>query len=270
MSDVLFISFSVGLVFFCFYMWQENQKLKDTIKKLKENTIQKEDYDFIKDVDQDTVSIQKLSKSQKELKRITDDSRKEKTQPKKIEYIQTMARKEPRSVSESVNSNCSREDRKTIPEPKKKDAENQQKNFSQTSCQNVSKTSIGKPYQKNQISNQPKITSPVSISNDIYDMKQLTLDLNELIKKKEKIVPIIQEHVRETSPDYLKKISEQMAEQLKSQAIELTDYEKEQEEQAIISYQELLSVRDRLALMEDDEGTVDFIEELKKFRDHLE
>lgn len=59
-----------------------------------------------------------------------------------------------------------------------------------------------------------------------------------------------------------------MADELKPQTIELTDYEKDQEENAIISYQELLNVKDKINILNDDE-TVDFIEELKKLRNSL-
>ena len=61
-----------------------------------------------------------------------------------------------------------------------------------------------------------------------------------------------------------------MEEELKPQTIELTDYEKKQEEEAIISYQELLQTnKDRLYNITDEEETVDFIKELKSFRSSL-
>ena len=48
--------------------------------------------------------------------------------------------------------------------------------------------------------------------------------------------------------------------------IELTDYEKKQEEEAIISYDELLKVKDKIYNITEDEETDDFIDELKSFR----
>ena len=70
------------------------------------------------------------------------------------------------------------------------------------------------------------------------------------------------------SREYLQEISEKMAKELKPQTIELTDYEKDQEDHAIISYQELLSARDGIRV-KDDEKELEFIDELKKFRNNL-
>ena len=60
-----------------------------------------------------------------------------------------------------------------------------------------------------------------------------------------------------------------MAEELKPQTIELTDYEKEQEDNAIISYKELLNVKDKITMLDDEEENVNFIEELKNLRNSL-
>lgn len=125
-----------------------------------------------------------------------------------------------------------------------------------------------KAYQKNILQNKNRITSPVSISQkESFDIDKLSFDLNEFIKRSERVVPKIEESPK--SKDYLKAISDQLANELKPQTIELTDYEKEQEEHAIISYQELLQVKDKLTMEDDDEEDVDFIEELKNFRDSL-
>ena len=57
-----------------------------------------------------------------------------------------------------------------------------------------------------------------------------------------------------------------MEEEIKPQTIELTDYEKKQEEEAIISYDELLKVKDRIYNITEDEETDEFIDQLKSFR----
>ena len=69
--------------------------------------------------------------------------------------------------------------------------------------------------------------------------------------------------------DYLQEISNKMADELKPQTIELTDYEKMQEENAIISYKELITLKDKIMMLDDDDETVNFIEELKKLRNSL-
>ena len=50
----------------------------------------------------------------------------------------------------------------------------------------------------------------------------------------------------------------------------LTDYERKQEEEAIISYDELLKVKDKIYNITDDEETDEFIDELKNFRIDLQ
>lgn len=59
---------------------------------------------------------------------------------------------------------------------------------------------------------------------------------------------------------------EEMEEETKPSNIELTDYEKKQEEEAIISYDELMKVKDKIYNITDDEETDEFIDELKNFR----
>lgn len=65
-------------------------------------------------------------------------------------------------------------------------------------------------------------------------------------------------------------IVERMQEEIKPSNIELTDYEKKQEEEAIISYDELLKVKDKIYNITDDEETDEFIDELKSFRIDLQ
>ena len=65
-------------------------------------------------------------------------------------------------------------------------------------------------------------------------------------------------------------IVERMQEEIKPSNIELTDYERKQEEEAIISYDELLKVKDKIYNITDDEETDEFIDELKNFRIDLQ
>ena len=61
-------------------------------------------------------------------------------------------------------------------------------------------------------------------------------------------------------------IVEKMEEEIKPSNIELTEFEKKQEEEAIISYDELLKVKDKIYNITEDEDTDEFIDELKNFR----
>lgn len=105
-----------------------------------------------------------------------------------------------------------------------------------------------KAYNKNVLKDKRSYqTSPINI---IKDKK-------EEVNKKENI-------------NFMENIAKKMEEELKPQTIELTDFEKKQEEEAIISYQELLSTaKDKVYQITDDEETTDFIEELKSFRSEL-
>ena len=65
---------------------------------------------------------------------------------------------------------------------------------------------------------------------------------------------------------FASEIVDKMEKEVKPSNIELTDYEKKQEEEAIISYDELLKVKDKIYNITDDEETDEFIDELKSFR----
>ena len=68
---------------------------------------------------------------------------------------------------------------------------------------------------------------------------------------------------------FIEEISKRMEDELTPQTIELTDYEKKQEEEAIISYKELLKVKDIIYRINDDEEIDTFIDELKEFSTDL-
>ena len=89
-------------------------------------------------------------------------------------------------------------------------------------------------------------TSPINIEKNV-----------EKIEKKDNI-------------SFTEQLAKKMEEEIKPQTIELTDFEKKQEDEAIISYQELLSSsKDKVYQITDDEETTNFIEELKSFRSEL-
>lgn len=65
---------------------------------------------------------------------------------------------------------------------------------------------------------------------------------------------------------FASEIVDRMEEEIRPSNIELNDYEKKQEEEAIISYDELLKVKDKIYNITEDEETDEFIDELKSFR----
>jgi len=69
--------------------------------------------------------------------------------------------------------------------------------------------------------------------------------------------------------NFMEEVSEKLSREIKPQTIELTDYEQKQEDEAIISYQELLANKDKTFNISDDEEDEDFISALKSFRESL-
>ena len=150
-------------------------------------------------------------------------------------------------------------------------------------------TSITAPYTRNVLKSlsQSGQTSPVNIGKSAVDvpkvkvtsyvkeepkhevkLEQQKLDFEEKEIKKE--IPKLEENSSNMSnQEFIEEISKRLAEEVEPQTIELTDYEKRQEEEAIISYKELLKEKDRLYKITDDEEIDTFIDELKEFRTNL-
>lgn len=149
--------------------------------------------------------------------------------------------------------------------------------------------SINVPYTRNVLKSlsQSGQTSPVNIGKSAVDVpkvkvtsyvkeepkhevkiEQQKLDFEEKNIKKE--LPKLEENSSNMSnQEFIEEISKRLAEEVEPQTIELTDYEKRQEEEAIISYKELLKEKDRLYKITDDEEIDTFIDELKEFRTNL-
>lgn len=124
------------------------------------------------------------------------------------------------------------------------------------------------PYKKNVlrgISTRMQ-TSPIHIDRNKEDKNY---GFNELNLREESLSPLEAMEDNYEINDNMKfasEIVEKMEEQIKPSNIELTDYEKKQEEEAIISYDELLKVKDKIYNITEDEDTDEFIDELKSFR----
>jgi len=102
----------------------------------------------------------------------------------------------------------------------------------------------------------------VSNNNDDHDLDEMYLRDNS-ISPLEKIDDLYEAN---DSMKFASEIVSKMEEEMKPSNIELTDYEKKQEEEAIISYDELQKVKDKIYNITEDEETDEFIDELKSFR----
>ena len=146
-------------------------------------------------------------------------------------------------------------------------------------------TSITAPYTRNVLKSLSTSgqTSPVNIGKSAVDVPKVKVTSyvkeepkyevkveQQKIDFEEKELPKLEENSSSMSnQQFIEEISKRLAEEVEPQTIELTDYEKRQEEEAIISYKELLKVKDRLYKITDDEEIDTFIDELKEFRTNL-
>lgn len=125
------------------------------------------------------------------------------------------------------------------------------------------------PYKKNvlrELSARGQ-TSPVNIGKSTVDIPRVKV--TSYVKKEETKKEEENKIDEMDNQKFIEEISKRMEDELTPQTIELTDYEKKQEEEAIISYKELLKVKDRIYRINDDEEIDTFIDELKEFSTDL-
>lgn len=116
----------------------------------------------------------------------------------------------------------------------------------------------------------PKKESPAMNTlkkNNISNIEEEQLNFSDFIQNSK---PLPTENINPNSQqmDYIKNLSQKLEQEIKPQTIELTDYEKKQEETAIISYKELLSSSKKQDKKEEYDEK-ELLEELKQFRNYL-
>ena len=134
------------------------------------------------------------------------------------------------------------------------------------------------PYTKNVLRemNTRAQTSPISIRTEepvLPKKEEKPIDLTGLDYGEDSVSPLeLMEDTYEINDNmrFTSELVGKMEEEIKPSNIELTDYEKKQEEEAIISYDELLKVKDKIYNITEDEETDEFIDELKNFRTDLD
>ena len=119
-------------------------------------------------------------------------------------------------------------------------------------------------------------TSPIHIDKSDYDdtnvytvTSRIDNEIDSINLREDNTSPL--ESMKDSyeindSMRFASEIVSKMEEEMKPSNIELTDYEKKQEEEALISYDELQKVKDRIYNITEEEETDDFIDELKDFR----
>ena len=76
---------------------------------------------------------------------------------------------------------------------------------------------------------------------------------------------------KDNNTDYLKEVSKKLAEAKNIDGIERTEYEIKQEEEAIISYEELMKKKDSIQMIDEEEAviSIDELYERKKQKEKL-
>ena len=246
LTDNIAIIIIIIMCFFSLFLLSKNKKLKDEIEDLKlGDRILADKY---RKVDEENIiSIDKISTdnvlSRDDLVKSSDSLNDSKV-----------------SLESSVLDSNDKVD-----EIVKKDKSVEKINSTNNKKDRVKDTKIvvdsnkhSKPYSKNILHDSPSITSPISL-----DVEKVSFNVDEFVKRDKSTSEI-------STSDYLENISNAISEEIKPQTIELTGYEKEQEENAIISYKELLKAsKSSNSVNVSQEDTSEFIEELKKLRNSL-
>lgn len=125
-------------------------------------------------------------------------------------------------------------------------------------------------YKKNVFKEMSRQTSPINIVKNDSDIKDDTSTFSSYTYDSDSdisdISPLNSMEDKYEASDTMKSIVMDMEKEVKPSNIELTEYEKKQEEEAIISYDELQKVKDKIYNITEDEDNEDFIDELKNFR----
>ena len=136
---------------------------------------------------------------------------------------------------------------------------------------------VNGPYKKNVLRemNTRGQTSPINIvkkedsSDTTFNDYNDGLDINGIDLGEDGLSPLeSMEDVYDVNDSmrFAGDVVSRMEKDVKPSNIELTEYETKQVEEAIISYDELLKVKDKIYNITEDEETDEFIDELKNFR----
>ena len=249
MIDFLSISITNGilifllitvLIFFCLYLYSDNKILKKQIEELRKENKSLLEKKIMNQENVDALSIKNISD---EKLNINDNERLNIKEPIQKEDIKNNNHKESSLVNDVSKEITNIKDKK--------------ENFYQE--EKIPKEEF--KYQK----------LPTSIAENYNNLNNQSINtgfnLSELINKNNSTNLNKLETL--TEYNYLEELSNRLNEELKPQTIELTEYEKKQEEQAVISYKELLKFKDNNQLIDEKQETINFIEELKSLRNSL-
>lgn len=250
---VIFIMF-----FFCLYFYLGNKKLKERIENLEKETKEILERKIFQGEEKDLVSMQDLSlekavpKSEQNVQ--SNDIR------AKVKYEPTLFPnfKLNDSIDKKVSDNLS----KFNDESKASIHSNDLSGFKDDSKEEKSLSQVKTISSDDLIF----LDDDLKKNKEVLVQPTVCFDLNEFVQTSSRKSS---DTSLKSETDYLQNVSRKMADELKPQTIELTDYEKDQEEHAVISYQELLNLKNGISVADDEQETLRLIDELKKLRNHL-
>lgn len=260
MVYVILVLIIIFLFFFCGYLCKKNQVLSLKVKELQVSLdLEKRNHDIasVKFLSSNKVPIKEISKDIEDA--IDECERRKNREPKKIRTLKEEDR------IDKILSTC-----------------------------NEYKDSYGHAYEKNVLDTIPNTLSSVEICNNVtleenkkvgelikekneggsVVMNEVNnkVNLNDFIKRDRGInitSEVVKEEIKKDNISFVEEISRKLESQLGPQTIELTDYEKEQEETAIISYKELLKVKEQLYEENVAKENEEFLKDLKALRSNL-
>lgn len=106
---------------------------------------------------------------------------------------------------------------------------------------------------------------------EMINSKEMINKLYENNNTKIDITPSLKEEKKEGNTEYLKEVSQKLSEAKNIDGIERTEYEIKQEEEAIISYEELMQKKDSIQMIDEEEAiiSIDELYERNKQKDKL-
>ena len=206
---------STILFFFCLYLYFEIKKIKENITSLEMETktiLERKLYNH----KEDTISIDNISID------ISDD---------KLEEKNT-------SIDQTKIKESSKEEDNILARPEPYVARTNQSDNAVPKFKEPTATSIKKELSAKSIKEKAIVMSNLTLADNFNPIDFINTSKNTVNNDVLTTFP--------STTDYLQEISNNLQEELTPQTIELTGYEKIQEEQAIISYKELLSLKEKI------------------------
>lgn len=245
---LFFILLNIILFLLCFYLYSYNKKLKQKIIELEQETKKILERKIINNKE-DLIPIENISEdNSKYQKKEQNIDTNQQTQKNKINTINMSNRRQDKKYTARINADEYQEPKIQSP-------------TTANLTINIRKTVESVPEHQPLKKQETKKTAQDKYQN--HQKVSIDIDFNpdDFIKKTQNVVS-------DKSYEYLQQIAKQLENEIITNTIDLTDYEKEQEEDAVISYQELLSLKEKTKNQE--QNTKSFLEDLKALRNLLD